>query len=96
VAGIDLADWLVRKGLALDWPKYSRAITPPHRMRQSAPNVAFGAEVLSNLGAIALADERVGHLLAVPINHSASAGGALVGRFAAIVLVRTALAGQIV
>lgn len=23
VAGIDLADWLVRRGLALDWPRYS-------------------------------------------------------------------------
>jgi endonuclease YncB( thermonuclease family) len=24
VAGIDLADWMVRSGLALDWPKYSQ------------------------------------------------------------------------
>lgn len=24
VAGVDLADWLVRAGLALDWPRYSR------------------------------------------------------------------------
>jgi endonuclease YncB( thermonuclease family) len=24
VAGIDLADWLVRNGLALDWPQYSK------------------------------------------------------------------------
>ena len=24
VAGIDLGDWLVRQGLALDWPQYSR------------------------------------------------------------------------
>lgn len=24
VAGIDLADWLVRGGLALDWPRYSK------------------------------------------------------------------------
>jgi endonuclease YncB( thermonuclease family) len=24
VGGIDLADWMVRQGLALDWPKYSR------------------------------------------------------------------------
>jgi endonuclease YncB( thermonuclease family) len=24
VAGIDLVDWLVRNGLALDWPKYSK------------------------------------------------------------------------
>jgi endonuclease YncB( thermonuclease family) len=23
VAGADLADWLVRQGLALDWPRYS-------------------------------------------------------------------------
>lgn len=24
VDGVDLADWLARNGLALDWPKYSR------------------------------------------------------------------------
>jgi endonuclease YncB( thermonuclease family) len=24
VGGVDLADWLVRGGLALDWPRYSR------------------------------------------------------------------------
>jgi endonuclease YncB( thermonuclease family) len=24
VAGVDLGDWLVRGGLALDWPKYSK------------------------------------------------------------------------
>src|SRR6201989_358035 len=24
VAGIDLADWLVRNGYALDWPRYSK------------------------------------------------------------------------
>lgn len=24
VAGVDLADWMVRQGLALDWPKYSK------------------------------------------------------------------------
>lgn len=24
VAGVDIADWLVRKGLALDWPRYSQ------------------------------------------------------------------------
>jgi endonuclease YncB( thermonuclease family) len=25
VAGVDLADWLVRNGLALDWPQYSKS-----------------------------------------------------------------------
>jgi hypothetical protein len=24
VGGVDLADWMVRQGLALDWPKYSK------------------------------------------------------------------------
>jgi endonuclease YncB( thermonuclease family) len=24
IAGVDIADWLVRQGLALDWPKYSK------------------------------------------------------------------------
>jgi endonuclease YncB( thermonuclease family) len=24
VNGVDLADWLVRNGLALDWPQYSK------------------------------------------------------------------------
>jgi endonuclease YncB( thermonuclease family) len=29
VGGVDLADWMVRQGLALDWPKYSKGDYAP-------------------------------------------------------------------
>jgi endonuclease YncB( thermonuclease family) len=61
VAGIDLADWMVRSGLGLDWPT-------SRRMKQSAPNVAYGAAVLLNLGGIVLAEDRADYPSAVLIS----------------------------
>ena len=61
VAGIDLADWMVRSGLGLDWPT-------SRRMKQSAPNVAYGAAVLLSLGGIVLAEDRADYPSAVLIS----------------------------
>jgi hypothetical protein len=43
-------------------PNIRRAITLPHRTKQSAPKGAYGAAVLSSPGAIALAEEQADHL----------------------------------
>jgi endonuclease YncB( thermonuclease family) len=60
VAGVDLADWLERGGLALDWPKYSRGdyASAQDEAKRAA---ACGAVGLLSRGAIALADERANH-----------------------------------
>ena len=56
---------LIFRGHGRDIP---RAITPPHRMEQSAPNAAYGRDVLSSLGVIVPAEEREGRRLPVPIS----------------------------
>jgi endonuclease YncB( thermonuclease family) len=74
VAGIDLADWQVKNGQALDWPKYSQGdYAAAQDEAKRASNAAYGAAVLLSLGAIALAEEQVDHLLAVLISYSDSA-----------------------
>ncbi|SIO31541.1 nuclease homologue [Bradyrhizobium erythrophlei] len=44
VGGTDIADWLVRNGLALDWlPSTAKAAMPTHRPKQSASCAVCGA-----------------------------------------------------
>jgi hypothetical protein len=59
-------------GMRSTGPNILRAITLPHRTKQSAQSAACGAAVLLSLGAIALAEEQVDHLLAAPISYSDS------------------------
>jgi hypothetical protein len=60
-------------GMRSTGPNIQRVITLPHRTKQSAQSAACGAAVLLSLGAIALAEEQVDHLLAAPISYSDSA-----------------------
>ena len=68
VAGIDLADWMVRSGLGLDWPTYSQGNYAVAQNEASAPNVAYGAAVLLSLGGIVLAEDRADYPSAVLIS----------------------------
>ncbi len=67
VSGVDLAEWLVENGLALDWLQYSKGY---NSRKHNTPTSEFGAAVSKNLGGIGLVEERADHPLAVPINHS--------------------------
>lgn len=53
VSGSDLGEWLVRNGLALDWPQYSRDDMTRPSMTPSAPAAESGRAVTSSPGAIA-------------------------------------------
>ncbi|WP_311966815.1 thermonuclease family protein [Bradyrhizobium australiense] len=55
VEAIDLGAWLVRNGLALDWPKYSKGQYEEHSVKPSTPGVAYGRRATSRLGCTALA-----------------------------------------
>jgi endonuclease YncB( thermonuclease family) len=53
VGQVDLADWLVRAGLAIDWPRYSKGDYAPTEAGRALTKSACGADNLSNRGAIA-------------------------------------------
>jgi endonuclease YncB( thermonuclease family) len=67
VNGIDLADWLVRNGYALDWPRYSKGNYDAAQDAAKRAERGMWAAVLLSHGAVALAEERAEHLLAVPL-----------------------------
>jgi hypothetical protein len=67
--GVDLAEWLVRSGLALDWPQYSKGAYEAAQLEAERANLGMWAAASKNLGAIGLAEEQADRLLAVPINH---------------------------
>jgi endonuclease YncB( thermonuclease family) len=56
--GVDLAEWLVRSGLALDWPQYSKSAYAAAQLEAERANLGMWAAASKNLGAIALADEQ--------------------------------------
>jgi endonuclease YncB( thermonuclease family) len=57
VDGVDLADWLVRNGLALDWPNIPRANSTLSSAKLNTLGVVFGGVATSSLGYIEYASE---------------------------------------
>jgi endonuclease YncB( thermonuclease family) len=55
IDGVDLAEWLVRNGLALDWPTYSKAGMIALSVMRSTRGEAFGKAATLNRGCFALA-----------------------------------------
>jgi endonuclease YncB( thermonuclease family) len=56
VGGTDIADWLVRNGLALDWPQYSKGGYAAAQAEAKRSNGAYGRVVSRSRGPIALAN----------------------------------------
>jgi endonuclease YncB( thermonuclease family) len=56
-ARIDLAEWLVKNGLALDWPRYSRSANRPVQSEAKRGNVGIWGGLSENLGGIGRAEE---------------------------------------
>jgi hypothetical protein len=61
VAGVDLADWLARQGLALDWPRFTKAVMPRLRTKPAAANVGCGRAAMSSRGGFARASGLAGN-----------------------------------
>jgi hypothetical protein len=52
---VDLAEWLVRNGLALDWPTYSKGKYDALSVTLSTPGEGYGKEATLSRGCLALA-----------------------------------------
>jgi endonuclease YncB( thermonuclease family) len=50
VKGVDLGDWLVLNGLALDWPNTRKANMTVRNVRPIIPDAGFGKETTLRLG----------------------------------------------
>lgn len=63
---VDLADWLVRGGLAIDWPRYSKGDYAAPKPKPTASKAACGADDLSSPGATVNASAPEGGPIAAP------------------------------
>ncbi len=59
VGGADIGEWLVRNGLALDWPQYSKASTPLPSARPIVRVAGCGRAAMWSRGCFAAASRRV-------------------------------------
>ena len=61
VAGADVADWLVRNGLALDWPQYSKGrYAAAQRDAEHVGRAGYGQEAILSPGCIECASAPTG------------------------------------
>jgi endonuclease YncB( thermonuclease family) len=67
VGGADLGDWLVRNGLALDWPEYSKRKYERRSATPNGPAEAYGGAATSSRGCIGSASGRMVHPPAAPM-----------------------------
>lgn len=67
VGGADLGEWLVRNGLALDWPQYSRGRYDAVEREAEHAGRGFGRGAMSSRGCSASAFEQVGRRVNVPM-----------------------------
>jgi endonuclease YncB( thermonuclease family) len=54
VAGVDLADWLVHSGLAVDWPKYSKGDYASAQIEAKCVQLGIWAAASLSRGAVEL------------------------------------------
>jgi endonuclease YncB( thermonuclease family) len=66
VRGADLGEWLVRNGLALDWPQYSKGNMARLNAMLNAPAAEFERAAMSSHGSIAPASAQTEIRPAVP------------------------------
>jgi hypothetical protein len=52
VEGVDLGQWRVRNGLALDWPQYSKRKYVMRSVKPSKPGEGYGQAAMSSRGYI--------------------------------------------
>jgi hypothetical protein len=68
IGGVDLGDWLVRNGFALDWPQYSKGkYDAAQRVMPSLLAVGFGRAAMWHRGYIELASGQAGVPTRVPM-----------------------------
>jgi hypothetical protein len=82
VAGTDIADWLVRNGLALDWPQYSKGAYADAQAKRIGKGGAFGKGASLSLGSIGPAGGRAAQCQLRPVILRASIDGAMLRRAA--------------